>query len=474
MNELINLLINHIKSPGPWLNRKGCLKTLAIGALIAILLINLNVYPQYHAKEGEHVYPLWQFGYIIVFPITCFLLWLLLTQIYLRSGSGYKIGIAYEGDKIKQDDWKKTQDILKDLFRDNKIQKKVKLRFVPSVFSHENNKAVIFAKRYKFQILASVQETMQANPVSHKEIKIRVESKPQYDAFLQNVFPQGIVFSKQTQSKNLLEILNTHAQSLRDILLLFVGTMLFHSEKYEDAAIILRYLDKTLETTLNPSQPPRLQVRNLDMHSRLAKARFPAAKIPPYEELNEIKQVAETTICYFEQFSDVALTVARVRFLVGDVNGAVELTKMAVDKVHNIEKSGQQVPSAFRANIYLNDAFLSYIQGHWSNFYESLNIILNDETYTLLKWDDLVAWADYVDSLEQFDGIVFLKVIYKLLAGQTPDKDMVEEANRWAKSDDSRHQLSKTLNRCMRLTKNNSRKANRKLNNLKHGKNRRK
>ncbi|MCX5634235.1 MAG: hypothetical protein NTW55_00105 [Planctomycetota bacterium] len=466
----ITFLIDHIKSPGPWLSWKGCSKSVAIGLVTAIALIYLQIYPQSHAKEGEYIYPFWQFGYLVVLPTICFLVWLLSTQIYLRTGTGYKIGIAYEGDKIKQDDWRKTQDILRDLFRDNKIQKKVKLRFVPSVFSHENNKAVTFAKRYKFQILASIQETMQANPTSHKEIRIRIESKPQYDAFMKNVFHQVIMFPKITQSKNLLEILDTHAQSLRDIILLLVGTTLFHSEKYEDAAIILRYLDNALEATLSPSQPPRLQVRNLDMHSRLTKARFPAAKIPPYEELNEIKQVAETTICYFDQFPDVALSVARVRFLVGDVNGAVELTKMAVDKVHNIEKSGQQVPSAFRANIFLNHAFLSYIQGHWSNFYESLKIILNDKTYTTLKWDDLVNWSDYVDSLEQFEGIVFLKVIYRLIAGQIPDKNMLEEANRWANSDGSRDQLSKTLNRCMSLHKNNSKKTNRKVNNSKHGK----
>lgn len=462
MANINDILIDHIKSPGPWLSRKSSTKAGAIGLLAAVFLIGLRVYPQHIAKEGEVIYPVWQFVYLIALPTLCFLLWLLLTQIYLRSGSGYKIGIAYEANKIDESNWKKTQDILKDFFRDKKIQKQVSLRFVPSAFSHENNKAVAFAKRYKFRILASIQEITPNNPGGHTAIQIRVESKPQYDAFLKTVFPQGITLHKRSQSNTLLEILDAHAQNLRDILLLFVGTTLFHSERYEDAAVILRHLDKTMERTLSPSQSPRLQVRNLDMLSRLARARFPIAKMPPYEELNEIKQIAETTLCYLDEFHDVASGVARIRFLTGDIAGAIELTQRAIDIIDHLEKSGVEVNPGAKAVMHLNYAFLSYVQGHWDKFYESFKIVLNDESYKLLNWNDLVDWADYVDSLEQFDGIILLKVVYGFLAGKNPDKNIVDEAKKWASSDNSRCQLVKTLNRCMNLPKDNSRKHGKK------------
>jgi|GEM_PF-1457593 len=443
-----------LRSFGPWLTKRGAVCACGIGLAIAWTLVQFNCFPQHMPKAGETVYPWWQLSYFIGFPLVGLLIWLILSQIYLRTGRGVKIGVAYDSYGVDIGDWKRTRVTLAQLLKSNMIKGKVSLRFIPQSKANTAEAMHNFMKRYGFAIVTMVQRSAKVSTEGTdnlrqpfaESIQVTVASEPEYAAFLKTTFPAGLDITRK-RPDNLIDIIDGKAHNFHDALILFVGTLLYFKREYDDAAIILRHLDISLSHVAQ-GKSPRVQVRFLDMRARLARTQFSVAAMPDYDALNAARQYAETTLCYFDEFPDVATSLGRIRFLVGDLDGTIELTDKFAAKVLSLKGQGYQIADSVWARLHVNVGFLSFVQGYWDKTYDAYNTILTDQKYHELNWADLVDFADHVASLDRYDGIVFLQAFYRKVANDKIPERMLKGAQNWVNADTSRRKLKPLLNRC--------------------------
>ena len=444
-DKIKNAIFDFLVSPRSLLSIKGGLcKVIVLGFVLAIGMIWLGCSSEQPLCKN-----------ILLFGIPAFftIVWFIGSQFYLRSGADLKIGIAFEGP-VDDEEWKSIKKILSDLFNEQKISKKVTLRYIPEAYRKQSNKAARFQQRYKFYILASIAFS---NTDATGKYNIRMLANPEYDHFIKRLFSQGSIIPQRfVKDNNSLDVLK--AETLRDTLMLFIGTSLYHSGRYEDAAVILRYWDNTLgEFPIN--KMPRTQIRYLDMKCRLVRAEFPITQIPEIYELNQIRQLAESAECYFDEFPQVSTALARIRFIMGDIDGAIELTKNSANKVTELETAGLKVSDLTNFNVHLNHAFLSFTQGHWGHFCAHFNILLDNKWCNTSYWHPLVDFIDYVAESYGFDGIECLQVIYRIIAEQRPRKQLLEKAQKWREADSTRKCITTITSRCYSI-KNMQKNAN--------------
>jgi len=233
---------------------------------------------------------------------------------------------------------------------------------------------------------------------------------------------------------------------LRDLLLSFVATHLFINECYEDASTILRTIDRSL-TDMAPDKSPRAKIREFDALCCLQPLQFPISKIPSRDILEQRVAIAERAMCYFDQYATVYVGLARAQFLLGDVQTAVALTEKAKAVIAEVKK--KQVPLSEDAlvSIYLNSGFLSFIQGRWHNASESYTAMLSLDACKAQDWNGLVSFVDYVRSLECYEGIPFLQVMYRKIANQKVVDSLFHQADTWLNEDGSREKLGSLLHK---------------------------
>jgi hypothetical protein len=246
---------------------------------------------------------------------------------------------------------------------------------------------------------------------------------------------------------NLSDILNAHAVNLHDLLLLVVAAHYYLEEKYNDAAVISRHLDLSLSSTIKPIDVPRAQIRLLDMNARLRRTEFSVKEIPEYDKLMEIIDFAETAMCYFDESPLVATSLSRMRFLSGNIDGAVELMQRTKSKIDEVRKSGKEPTNKVLVVYYFNSAFLSFIRGHWVNAYNAYDSMLCIDAYRNENWAEILNFVDYVFDLERYEGIVYLQCLYRLIAGSSVTHELRSAAEDWINEDESRIKLGYLLSR---------------------------
>ena len=316
--DLLKQHIPNFSSTNFWISPKGAIGALMIGLTVAGALITLGCIPSV---------PKWNIFTIISLLFLSVITWLFITQIYLRSGQSTKIGLAYDGFSIKREDWNRTRNTLRNLFKSGKIKNQVSLRFVPvrttKIERYSNN----YMKRYGFTLLVAIQESPQINKNNLKhdqhpffpEISLRL-TKAVEKQFIETTLKHTaqILMQRTKKINTLSNVLEARAHNLHDMMLLLIAALCYREQKYEDCAAISRHLEKSLSSVMGPSQEPRIQVRFLDANSRLQPAVFSVRNLPPLDELMAIRDLAETAICYFDDFLPVAINISRIRLLSGD------------------------------------------------------------------------------------------------------------------------------------------------------------
>lgn len=455
---MLNWLLTNVpslSSAGPWLSRKGALYAVLLGFVFAIFLISIGCIPSIPA-EVETNMPWWRISYLVGFPAAFIILWLLVTQSYLRTGRGTKIGLAYDGHKVNVADWKRTRATLRDLLKNGQIKSRVSLRFVPFRATTIDERATVYMKRYQFTILTAVQQSPaleetgrgdDQQPVFSK-INLRIATKAAARQFLQVTLKHSLeIIQKRKAGPTLADVLEADAHNLHDMMLLFVASHCFLQKEYKDSSAILGYLDKSLSQIMDPDQNPRRQIRWLAMESCLLPTEFSVLEIPSYDRLMDIREFAETALPYFNDSYLVPIGLARIRFLTGDVEGAIKLTEQYGKKIDEIRGSGKELTDRVLPTYNLNWGFLSFIQGHWVNAYNAYNDMLSVETYRKENWNEYIDFIDYVNNLELYDGICYLQCLYRLIAKKAVTHELRDAALIWVSEDESRKELRTLLSR---------------------------
>jgi len=452
-------LLKHLpglSSVGPWLSKKGVIYASIVGFVFACLLITLHCIPSTPEDPKTTNIPYWQISYLIGFPLLSIIIWFISTQFYLRTGKGTKIGLAYDGHAVEINDWKRTRNTLSELLRNGKIKNLVSLRFVPSIVANSEQKANKYMKKYGFTILTAIQQSPifranssenNQNPM-HYNINLRIVTKGKAEQFLKATLQHYLeILKKRKVGDSLIEVLDAQAHNLHDMMLLFVASHLFLSKEYKDASEILTYLDGFLSSIISQNESPRTKIRWLDINCRLRRTEFSPLQIPPPEELDEIHKFAETALCYFDESPSVPIAIARIRFFMGDINGAIEITNRYRQKIEGLRKAGVKISDKAQVTSNLNFAFLSFIQGHWENAYKAYCDMLSVDGYRYENWERIIDFIDYVADLEQYEGISYLQTLYRMIAGKKVPNDLRKVAEEWLKKDESRIKLGYLLSR---------------------------
>ncbi|HUV63934.1 MAG TPA: hypothetical protein VMW24_08550, partial [Sedimentisphaerales bacterium] len=394
----------------------------------------------------------WHIVCLVCVPLLFFIVWIITTQLYLRTGCRPKIGLAYDGHNVNIADWKRTQKTLRDLLANKHIKNRVTLRFVPPRSVLTDEYANKYMKGYGFSILTTVRQSpaiqggSRSSMVSVPTFRVEVMTEEAERRFLQTLLPHQFLIARKVD-RNLGAILNAQAVDLHNLLLLVVAAYYYLEEKYNDAAVISQHLDQSLSSTIGPTDVPRAQIRLLDMNARLRRTEFSFKKVPAYDTLVEISDFAETAMCYFDESPLVAISLSRMRFLTGDTDGAVELMQRTKSKIDEIRESGQEPISRVSVVYYLNSAFLSFIQGHWVNAYNSYDSMLCLDAYRNENWAEIINFIDYVFDLECYEGVAYLQCLYRLIAGSSATPELRNAAEDWVDKDESRHKLGYLLSR---------------------------
>ena len=453
MSDFIFKFFPGITSFGPWLSKKGIIYAVILGGILALILMSTGIIPNPPDNPKATTYPLWQVLYLIVIPVLFACLWFFITQAYLRSGQGTKIGLAYDGHAVDISEWKRTKKKLCDLLKDGEIKNRVTLRFVPLDFCTNGKIADKFQKRYGFSILLKAQKSPlltndsnnAQNPIPMKVTPI-IATTVEANHFLQTTLRDILEINKtRTQSSTLADVLEAQAQDLHDMMLLFVASHCYLKKDYKDSAMILKFLDKSLESIVTPMQSPRKQIRILAMHSCLQPTQFSIRDIPPPDKLREIREFAETALPFFDDSFHVPTAIGALRFLTGDIEGAIELTERFKEKIEAIKEAGDKPTPRALVIYYLNTGFLSFIQMHWMNAYNAYRNMLSIDEYHNENWNKIIEFIDYVETLECYEGICYLQTLYRLIAKKSVPDELRTSAQEWVNQDGSREELNSLL-----------------------------
>lgn len=470
MKSIIDILKTLPRSPGPWVDRKGVLWAAVLGSLLFIFFVTFGCVPDTQLRFFNIPVPI----NLVLLTVLIFLLValrFLFLQGYLHSGAPVKIGLAYDGEIVRLKDWNRTTKVLRDLFSSGQIKQKVSLRFVPSHIVARPNIADKFMKRYKFDILTTAKHsspiTKNQNSFAytlHIDNSIKQEfAKTSFDSIVDTI-------NKRPVAKNLYDLLDTQAETLHDAMLFLVAAHYFLKQDFESASQILRHVDGSLAKIIPLNDAPRFNVRCLDMHCCLARTHFLIRDMPPIEECRHIRDFAERALIYVDTFPDVAMCLARIRFLTGDIKGAIQITELALKKIQDgALPTGSPQNDKLRAIFLLDKGFLSFSQTHWSTAANSFSSMLAIPAYKKIDWSDLVDFIDHVAAFEP-EGIVFLQALYRKIAGFSVGQVLRKDVQDWLTQDDSRKELANLLKKLSALKKRQNKHQRKQKRKRKHKK----
>jgi hypothetical protein len=465
MADIFNCVRALVTSAGPWLNWKWAFVIPVCLFLLCAGLIQLDVIPSVAKNEHGLTVQWWKLGTLGGFPLLGLAIWFASTQLYLHTGQGTKVGLAYEGPKVSLSDWRETRLILKDLFASGQIQKRVSLRFVPLRATQAETRGNRYMKRYSFTVLLILEDSGKGEHGKpfHKigiGITTKKEAEPYLKTSLQNALTILAARSKDKPTC-LKDLHRLQARTLHDLLLLFVATHCFVNQNYEDASAILQKIDESLASEFPIDKPPRMKIREFDAMCCIRPLSFPLSQIPEKQVMEQQIAFAERAMRYFGEFAAVYLALSRAKFLVGDIQAAVDLTAHAKEVIRTLREKSVPVSKPVLARIHLNSGFLSFVQGHWHKAHESYIAMLSVEEHSQEDWNALVSWIDYVETLECFDGVPFLQVFYRKMASQRINDALRDKAMSWLGEDGSRDRLRGLLDRAGSRQTSKKRAANR-------------
>lgn len=430
-----------------WLSKKGAIGAAALGLVVAGFLRILGCLSSV---------PLWNIIAIASLLALSVLTWFVIIQIYLHTGQATKIGLAYDGYKVEPREWARIRNMLRDLLKNGKITNQVSLRFVPVRTTKIDRYAKKYMKRYGFTILVAIQQSPHIKEDNHKhdqhpffpEVSIRL-TKVVEKQFVETTLKRTVqIVAQRTKTINTLsQVVEARVRNLHDMMLLLIATLYYREHKYEDCAAISQHLDQSLSLIMGPSQEPRIQVRSLDMSSRLRPSVVSVRDLPAPDKLKDIRDFAETALRYFDEFPAAGIDISRIRFLTGDDQGAIRLTERFGAKIEEVKKAGRQPTGKVLVVYLLNSGFLSFIQGHWFNAYDFYAKMLSVPEYHNEDWDNLIEFIDYVETLERYDGICCLQMFYRLIANKPVPPELRKASQEWLNQDDSRKELRTLLSR---------------------------
>ncbi len=368
----------------------------------------------------------------VIAPLSFITFWSIGVYIYLRLGNGPKLGLVYEAFDVEEPHVQKVKQILRELHNSGEMRHRTSLRFLPRRALANPQSIDRYIRRYNFSMIAHIGQTKTLDSNRpHFEVKFHMKWKNTDIQVIDKMIRAYLVRQQVSNTKpiSVLDLLKKSAATLNDLMLTLLALQKLMNNELPDAAALLRRIEDLTPESLDPTKPPRAPIRELDAVARLRPLQFSITDMPSPDILRDMLTKAETANRYATQFSWVAYTIARLRFLNGDNVGALSI----------IEENIQSIPSAKRNPfILLAKAFLEFHSYRWHNSYDCYIRLLDNPNLFDIQWQhDLVPFADYVASIEM-EGAQILQVLYARLANCGVTSKIETEAFAWIEADITR------------------------------------
>lgn len=376
----------------------------------------------------------------IAISVAVLTIWYLFRIIYLKRGSGCRLGIVYAMHRVLHDDWKWTRRELDKCFASGDLRTHVSLRMLPQDWCRTPEQIEQMKRRYGFYAIIAVtmSEPLDA---TQRVPRLKAQIAPSVKASISAEFAQRLSdhtamigrSHQQLLKSSVADALEHQAHSLFEIVLLLLGVWRGADGDHETAATTLGALDKRLADRFGPSEAPRLAIRRMTAKSLIAESNFLTSNAPPEPRLSEIIARCDIAIeRYGSQFPFLFRVQARNKYFRGD-----SLDDIAALSNHALTHDTDQ---RVRYIAMLDMAVLNLLMSRFQQSAKYFRDWLAAGDPSSLNLDDLIDFAEMAS--ERYDHAVFIRAFYRRIRGDQPfPKDLERSVQGWILQDGSREAL---------------------------------
>ena len=373
-----------------------------------------------------------------------FCLWLLFRLAYLRTGSGIKIAIAYDGHRVPMDDWIRTRRHFSDLLQQGQISQEVSIRLVDPALANSDSRVDHLYKKYKFRAVVLASVSLKAADPSKPSTSLKFTAKHGaggHEFHEATVRHLNAIALSRPPVVDVHDLIKRNAETLFESLLMLVGACALADNRLAEASGLLTALDTHIAARFKKSEFPRNAIRWWDCSARMRRGNFENTAIPSPDEIADaLRYGAAAVERYLDEFPAVGNVQARHLFFAGQLDEALQLTERVI---------ALPMKPSERARANLNHAVLSLFKSNYRNCYESFQRLFNDDL-GMLPWEDLVNFADTAREMGQ-PGAVYLCGLYRMVTKKQVPPELAVAVKAWLDEDASRKDLVKLYARAQRL-----------------------
>lgn len=429
--------LKKLAKPEPWLSKIGLVIVVLFFLTLSVTtapLIDLNADP---SSGNAAVNTLARFGYVIALPLAMGICWLGVTQAYLRTGKGIKVGLVDTLTSGQVKEWSEAREVLADLVNRGQLRDKVSLRLVPRTAVRSETRLNNFISRYKFDLVLQIQGVTKGK---EKNVSFTVLNED----VLQNEWMSATMSHLAHLLKQRKGAYQPHeasrivARSIQEAIIWLAAARYVSLQQLDDAIPLLRLLDSRLESAFTPDERPRPQIRWLIKACYISPTVFKIDNDLPSPESLEKFENRIALACNFDPTDAGPFTVlARIQFLRGNIPNAIN----SVNRAEEIAGDKHQ-----NLVICIDNGFLNLISSKFDKSAKAYSQLLDCHDVLSLDWSDLTAFADLCAEWNH-PHVIFIRDLYRRLGDITIPKEISDEASKWLDEDESRASLRKIRNR---------------------------
>ncbi|MCE9532838.1 MAG: hypothetical protein K8T89_17205 [Planctomycetes bacterium] len=429
--------------PEDLISRKGAAALCTLFSLIAGLAF-------------WYLFPLGWLNYttaIICIAVATLICWYVGREVYLRSGSGRRLGIAYFGHRVDRSDWRELKVVLNQLFADSPTANRITIRLIPEAFTRSETGWRQKQEKYHFEAILRVTSSPRADG---KAPQFDAQLQPAFKGNLQTEFLKNIhgimrqLFQPKLEAQELLRRIKLQADSFFNTIVLFVAVQEFAEGRFDDASKCLFHLDSRLAPERKVNDPLRQRIRWLDAVCLVQRTVFEPDQPPVGDDLLRAKDAALLAAQrYGNEFPIFLNGIARICFYAGDLENAIALTRSAMQKSLQPEVAVYTI---------LNFAVLNLFSSNWTLASENFRTLFLHPQFARVDFVALIKFADFTREMG-FDSAVYIQVLYRLICKQATDVHLLHDFQEWLGDEPSKDELNTFTNELRRVGMERLRKA---------------
>lgn len=423
--------LRNLQYPEQWITGIGCTSAMVIATSVAMAVVELI--PSDNRSLLGILIP------IVSTPIITFAIWWAGRHLYFKSGSGRRIGIAFDGHRFPIEDWVRTRRRLSDLCNDTTVEQHLTLRLIPSRYCSTPDRTKRTQEALRLDVLIRAIASLN---MENKRADFKFECSHHVKAQLTKAFldvtakSMAILSGESRTAKSIAEAFDLVADDLFEIVVLQLSMACTIEEDFESARALFTVLEERLSHRFKVDQEPRRVVRW--MHSRcfLQSSKFSSASPPGPDHLDQaIREVSEAIDLYAAQFPDLHHVQARNQFFRGNLDESRRHAQAAYDAAGNAKE---------RATGALDLAVLCLFAAEYHNARDKFIEWRDSDAFKTFDLSELMAFADTAREFG-FASAVFIQAYYRALRGDTSLPTGLDgDAVKWLSADGGRAGL-KTL-----------------------------